>query len=147
MRLRNPFRRESVPGPAAPLVRVTRTPHRELPEFEDVGSFGRVIDQMETIRRNAPGKGDRKQRVKVVILVTSDPETGRAETFDVGRVRTTLRLGRRWDRWATYWEGYWDDYQALRRRGKAPHPDDATLLREAAKAGARFARAAVVTID
>jgi hypothetical protein len=96
-------------------------------------AFARVMDDAADVE-------SRTKMCEVWILVTKDPPTGRTKTFNVGPVRTKMRLGREWNDWKLFWRGPWSTYNADRVRYE---PDTATLVREAREAGACGARCAV----
>lgn len=77
----------------SPLIKFAR-PKRRIVELEDEGSFARAIQDAEAIKRNARGRGDPRQTVEVVIVVSNDKKTWRdAEVTYSGAWRSSLDGG------------------------------------------------------
>jgi hypothetical protein len=97
------------PAPAGAVRRAARS------ELEDESSFALAIQQAED-RRNAPGRGERRQFCEVVIVVSDDKKTWR----DV----------------EVFWRGPWRP--AL--EGGIPRPTLSDLIEVGRQTGARIAR-------
>lgn len=90
-------------------------------ELEDEGAFAIAVHQAESIRRNAPGRVDRRQRVTVVIQTSPDGET--------------------WSDQEEYWSGPWRPTW----EGGIPVPSRADLIEVARLHRVRFARSQIRT--
>jgi hypothetical protein len=95
-------------------------PHRVV-ELEDEGAFAVAVQQAEGIRRNAPGRIERRQPIAVVIQVSKDGKVW------VDAVET----------WKGPWRPTWE--------GGVPVPTTDDLREVAALHGARYARSQIRT--
>jgi hypothetical protein len=116
--LRRLFVGEPRPVPQAPLIKIGSRPVPVM-ELEDEGSFATAIQQAEAIRRNAPGRGERRQLCEVVIQVGEREDAFRdVEVF-----------------WRGAWRPSWE--------GGVPLPSRDDLEEVARINRARFARSQV----
>jgi hypothetical protein len=106
------------PASHGPLIRVAPRPRRVV-EMEDEGSFAVALQQAETARRNAPGRGERRQVCEVVVVVSQD--------------------GKDWRDVEQFWRGPWRPSW----EGGIPLPSVADLIEVARQTGARYARSQV----
>jgi hypothetical protein len=103
------------------LFRGFRVERHRVVELEDEGAFAVAVQQAEGIRRNAPGKTERRQPIVVVIQTSTDGEA--------------------WTDAAEFWSGPWRPTW----EGGVPVPTTNELREVAALHGARFARSQIRT--